>query len=138
MLCLYVARRLEGVRWGELGARLVLLFGSALRRENPRDVDLVVFADPGSDGEEVALRVMEAVEEAADAEADVYVVDDPGDANCFLLHEALRTGVLLYQDEVGREMLVRAVGICYDFFLSREKLGYTETLLSRVLGNAPR
>ncbi|MGB9705695.1 MAG: hypothetical protein ACPL3C_09615, partial [Pyrobaculum sp.] len=82
MLCLYVARRLEGVRWGELGARLVLLFGSALRRENPRDVDLVVFADPGSDGEEVALRVMEAVEEAADAEADVYVVDDPGDANC--------------------------------------------------------
>jgi hypothetical protein len=98
----------------------------------------VVFADPGSDGEEVALRVMEAVEEAAGAEADVYVVDDPGDVNCFLLHEALRTGVLLYQDEVGREMLVRAVGICYDFFLSREKLSYTETLLSRVLGNAPR
>ncbi|MGC8584219.1 MAG: hypothetical protein ACP5MH_10935 [Thermoproteus sp.] len=133
-----MARRLEGVRWGELGARLVLLFGSALRRENPRDVDLVVFADPGSDGEEVALRVMEAVEEAAGAEADVYVVDDPGDVNCFLLYEALRTGALLYQDEAGREMLVRAVGICYDFFLSREKLGYTETLLSRVLGNAPR
>lgn len=127
----------RGSEVGGLGARLVLLFGSALWRENPRDVDLAIFVDPGSDGEVVALRVMEAVEEAAGAEADVYVVYDPGDVNRFLLHEALRTGVLLHQDEVGREMLIRAVGICY-FFLSREKLGYTETLLRRVVGNAPR
>lgn len=70
-----------------------------------------------------------AVEERVGLGADVYVVKDPGAANCILLHEALKSGLILYSDERGREMLVKAVNMCYDFFITREKLRYTETVM---------
>ena len=128
MLCL-----LRRVDWGVLGARLVILFGSALRSSSPRDVDLVVFADEGL-GDEVGLRVLEEVERVVGREADVYVVADVDDVNCFLLLEALRSGVVVYRDSRGLDMLVRVVGICNDFIMSRRKVRYTETLVGRVLG----
>jgi len=55
----------------------------------------------------------------------------------FLLLEALRGGVIVHRDVVGLERLVFAVGMCNDFMISRRKLGYTETLVGRVLGHAP-
>jgi predicted nucleotidyltransferase len=131
-----VLERLRRIDWGSTGAELVVVHGSvAAGRARPRDVDLIVFAEPGR-GDEAALKVMEAVEEAVDLEADVYVVEDPSEANCFLLLEALRRGVIVFQTPRGREKLVRAVNICYDFMLSRRKLNYTDTLVARVLGNA--
>lgn len=47
---------------------------------------------------------------------------DPGDANCFLLHEALKNGLILYSDERGGD--VNEGCMRYD---SREELKYTET-----------
>jgi len=132
-----VLDRLRRVDWRGTGAKLVVVHGSLVSgRSRPRDVDLVVFAEPGS-GDEVALKVMEAVERVTGLEADVYIVEDPGDANCFLLLEALRRGVIVFQTPEGREKLVRAINICYDFILSRRKLRYTDTLVSRVLEHAP-
>ena len=69
------------------------------------------------------------MEERVGLGADVYVVKDPGAANCILLHEALKSGLILYSDERGREMSVKAVNMCYDFFITREKLRYTETVM---------
>jgi len=77
------------------------------------------------------------VENAVGLEADVYVVGDVSNVNCFLLLEALRGGVIVYRDVVGLERLVFAVGVCNDFMISRKKLGYTETLVGRVLKHAP-
>ncbi|MGC8983375.1 MAG: hypothetical protein ACP5KA_06485 [Desulfurococcaceae archaeon] len=127
---------LKGVDWRGLGVELVVLHGSALRSEAPRDLDLVAILREGVDEDEVALRVMELAEELLGLEADLYVVKDPGEANCFLLWEALSHGVIVYQEPAGREKLVRAINMCYDFMLSREKLGYTETLVKRVAKNA--
>ncbi|ABP50680.1 MULTISPECIES: hypothetical protein [Pyrobaculum] len=127
-----LVKALGQIKWGELGACLVVLHGSALRRANPRDVDLFIFVK--GDEEEAALRAMEAVEAAAGIEADVYVASDVGNVNCFLLLEALRSGVILYKGSEGVDMLVKAVGICNDFMISRRKVKYTETLVERALG----
>ncbi len=127
---------LKGIDWARLGVLLVIVHGSVVRGAlRPRDVDLVVFAEDGE--EEIALKVMEAVEEVLGLEADVYVVTDPGNVNCFLLLEALAHGVIVYQEPRGRIQLVYAVGLCNDFMISRKKVRYTETMVKRVLGNAP-
>lgn len=128
---------LRRVEWGRLGVRLAVVFGSILRSPRARDVDVLVFVDEGVDEDEAALRVMEAVENAVGLEADVYVVGDVSSVNCFLLLEALRSGVIVYRDVVGLERLVFAVDMCNDFMISRRKLGYTETLVGRVLRHAP-
>ncbi|MDT7890135.1 MAG: hypothetical protein RQ885_14330 [Desulfurococcales archaeon] len=44
--------------------------------------------------------------------------------------------MIIYQDPVGREKLVKAVNICYDFLLSRKKLRYTESLVKSVIRGA--
>ena len=129
---------LARIDWRGLGARLVILHGSALRKQNPRDVDLVVFIDRGPDPDEAAIRVAEAVELATGLEADVYVVDDVDSANCFLLLEAVRTGRIIYRDPDGLTMLVRAVGICNDYMITRRKVGYTEALIRAVLHSDTR
>jgi len=53
---------LRRVEWGRLGVRLAVVFGSILRSPRARDVDVLVFVDEGVDEDEIALRVMEAVE----------------------------------------------------------------------------
>ncbi|MDK6028928.1 hypothetical protein QPL79_06090 [Ignisphaera sp. 4213-co] len=133
---LVVVDTLRSVDWIGLGVELLILHGSVLRSETPRDIDLVAIVSDNVDEDDVALRIMEFVESRFGLEADVYIVKDPGDANCFLLWEALRNGVIVYQKSVGREKLVKAINICYDFMLSREKLGYTETLVKRVMRDA--
>ncbi len=95
----------------------------------PGDVDLVVFVGSDVGVDDVVLRIMEVVEERVGLEADVYLISDPSRANCFLVWEALRHGRIIYQDGIGRELLVRAINVCYDFMLSRIKLNYTETLV---------
>lgn len=85
---------------GELGVRLALVHGSALRSERPRDVDVVVYTD--LDPEEVALRVTEAVERTVRVEADVYAFSDVNEIDCFLL-SAVKNGVLLYRDAGGNQ-----------------------------------
>ena len=132
-----VVAKLKAIDWRSLGARLVLVHGSLLRGRGFRDIDLVVFVDRGTDADDAALRVMEAVERATGFEADVYVVNDIDSINCFLLLEALRRGVILYQEASGRDMLVKSIGICVDFMISRRKLKYTETLVRGILRNAP-
>jgi len=127
-----VLKLLREISWGELGVRLALVHGSALRSERPRDVDIVVHTD--LDPEEVALRVTEAVERAVGVEADVYVFSDVNEVNCFLLLSAVKNGVLLYRDAVGIETLVKAVNLCNDFMISRRKVKYTETLVECVRG----
>jgi len=62
---------------------VAVVFGSILRSARARDVDVLVFVDEGVDEDEVALRVMEAVENAVGLEADVYVVGDVSSVNCF-------------------------------------------------------
>ena len=124
---------LRSVDWSEFGVELLILHGSVLRSDAPRDLDLVAVISDGFDENDVAIRVMEFVENKFGLVADVYIIKDPGDINCFLLWEALRHGVIVYQNPAGREKLVRAINICYDFMLSREKLGYTETLVNRVM-----
>ena len=104
-----------------------------MRSDAPRDLDLVAVISDDFDENDVAIRVMEFVENKFGLVADVYIIKDPGDINCFLLWEALRHGVIVYQNPAGREKLVRAINICYDFMLSREKLRYTETLVNRVM-----
>ncbi len=128
-----VVDRLKMLDWHELGVSLALIHGSVLWSSRPRDVDLVVFVRRGFDEDDVAIKVMEAVEITTGLEADVYVISDAASANCFLLLEALRRGVIVYQEPDGRSMLVKAINICNDFMLSRLKLKYTETLLERVL-----
>jgi len=127
---------LRSIRWEDLGVQLLIVHGSALRSDKPRDIDLVAVIDRDMDEDSVALRVMEFVENRLGLETDIYIIRDPGDVDCFLLWEALRHGVIVYQSPAGREKLVRAINICYDFMLSREKLGYTETLVKRVIRNA--
>ena len=95
------------VRQGELGVRLALVHGSALR--GPRARDVVVFVDEGLD--EIALRVMVAVEECTGLEADMYVVGDVASANCFLVLEALRNGAVAYRDVGGAGRLILAVNM---------------------------
>lgn len=129
---------LARIDWRGLGTRLVILHGSALRKQNPRDVDLVVFIDRGPDPDEAAIRVAEAVELATGLEADVYVVDDVDSANCFLLLEAVRTGRIIHSDADGLTMLVRAVGICNDYMITRRRVGYTEALIGAVLRSDTR
>jgi predicted nucleotidyltransferase len=127
---------LKSIRWEELGVQLVVVHGSVLRSDKPRDIDLVAVVGGGEDDDNIALRVMDFIEKRLGLETDIYIIRDPGDVNCFLLWEALRHGVIVYQSPAGREKLVRAINICYDFMLSREKLGYTETLVKRVIRNA--
>jgi len=62
---------------------VAVVFGSILRSARARDVDVLVFVDEGMDEDEVALRVMEAVENAVGLETDVYVVGDVSSVNCF-------------------------------------------------------
>lgn len=57
------AEMLKGIRWDELGTHLVILYGLALRKANPQDIDLFIFVKENE--EEVALKVMEEVERAA-------------------------------------------------------------------------
>lgn len=133
-----VVSQLKSIGWRGLGVRLAILHGSALRSDKFRDVDLIVFADRHVEADDVALRVMEAVESVVGVEADVYVVNDYNEVDCFLLLEALRNGVIPYQEPLGRDMLVKSTGICVDFMISRRKLKYTETLVKKVLGDAPR
>ena len=122
--------KLRAAQWGRTGARLVLLHGSALRREHPRDVDIVAYTD--KDVEEVMLNIMEAVEDAAGLPADVYVFNNFEDLNCTLVLMAAGNGVVLYADEAGRWAFVKALGICNDYLLTREKVKYTETLVERL------
>lgn len=126
----------KNICWEDLGVQLLILHGSVLRSNMPRDLDLLAIIDDVKDEDNVALRIMEFVENRLGLEADIYIVRDPGDVNCFLLWEALRHGVILYQSPAGRDKLVRAINICYDFMLSREKLGYTETLVKQVIKDA--
>ncbi len=127
---------LRSIHWGDLGVQLLIVHGSVLRSNKPRDIDLVAIVGEDEDGDSVALRIMEFIENRLGLDTDIYIIRDPGDINCFLLWEALRHGVIVYQSPAGREKLVRAIDICYDFMLSREKLGYTETLVKRVIRNA--
>ncbi len=132
-----VIANLKAIDWRGLGARLVLVHGSLLHGRGFRDIDLVVFVDRDTDADDAALDIMEAVERATGFEADVYVVNDISNVNCFLLLEAVRKGVILYQEAIGRDMLVKSIGICVDFMISRRKLKYTETLVRGILRNAP-
>ena len=132
----WIVERLRRLPWAGLGVELAVVYGSAVWGRRPRDVDLLVFVGEGVDGEEAAVRVAELVEEAVGLEADVYVVTDESDANCFLLLEAAR-GVIVYQTPRGRWRLVKAVNVCNDFMISRRRVRYTETLVGRVLGGAP-
>jgi len=132
--------RLKRRPWGRVpGLHAVVLHGSLLRggARGPRDVDLVVFAEPGLE-DEAALGAAELAEEAAGLEADVYVVSDPGDADCVLVLEALSRGVVLYADERGREMIVRVAEICSDYLEMKRRLRYTETLVEAVRRRAAR
>lgn len=131
-----VVEVLGSVDWRGLGVRLVIVHGSVLRGRNPRDVDLVVLVGSDVEVDDVVVRIMEVVENSTGIEADVYVIKDPNDVNCFLLWEALRSGVIIYIDAVGREGLIKVINICYDFMLSREKVRYTETLIKQVMGSA--
>lgn len=126
----------KNICWEALGVQLLIIYGSVLRSNMPRDLDLLAIISDVEDEDNVALRIMEFVENRLELEADIYIVRDPGDVNCFLLWEALRHGVIVYQSPAGRDKLVRAINICYDFMLSREKLGYTETLVKRVIRDA--
>ncbi len=132
----YVMDLLRSVHWGDLGVQLLIVHGSFLRSDKPRDIDLVAVVGEGEDEDSAALRIMEFIENKLGLETDIYIIRDPGNVNCFLLWEALRHGVIVYQSPAGREKLIRAINICYDFMLSREKLGYTETLVKRVIKNA--
>ena len=129
---------LREINWQSLGIHLLILHGSALRKNRPRDIDLIIIADPVVDEEDLAIKVMEEVERRTMIEADIYFIKDPNEVNCFLLQEALRNSVIIYQNEIGRKTLITSINICYDFMLSREKLRYTENLVESVLRNAPR
>ncbi len=133
-----VLNALKSIDWRLVGASLVLVHGSALQRSNPRDVDLIVVPSEGIDPEDLAMKVMEIVENVLGLEADVYVLTDPSDANCFLVLEAFGKGIVLHQDPYGREVWVKAVNICNDFMLSRRSVRYTETLIEKVMSSAPR
>lgn len=123
--------RLRQVDWGAVGARLVILHGSALWKASPRDVDLVVYTD--RDVEEVVPDVMEAVENAAGLPADVYVFGDINEINCVLFLQAVANGVLIYSDLRGREVLIRAINLCNDYMIMREKVEFTKKFVSGVL-----
>jgi len=127
----YVEKIFEGVDWAGLGIHLAIIHGSFLRDERPRDVDMILVIDKTYDEDETVIKIMRIVEERTGLEADIYIIQDPAEANCFLIWEALRNGIILYQDPVGREVLVKTINICYDFMLSREKLRYTETMIER-------
>jgi len=128
-----VVELLKRVDWGSLGASLIVIHGSVLWNRNPHDVDIVAIPRRDIDPEELELRLMEVVEKVVGLEADIYVVTDPLNTNCFLFLEALRRGVIIYQDDYGCEMLVKIVSICYDFMLARKTVGYTETLVKQVM-----
>ncbi len=132
-----IVESLKDVDWASLGVNLVIVHGSVLWSRKPNDVDLIIFVDSGVNADDAALRVAEVVERRVGLVADVYAVSDPSNANCFLIWEALRHGMIIYQNDAGRGLLVRTINICYDFMLSRIKLNYTETLVDRVVGNAP-
>ncbi|MCE4613897.1 MAG: hypothetical protein F7C07_08760 [Desulfurococcales archaeon] len=106
---------------GAASGQFFILHGSALRSDKFRDVDLIVFADRHVEADDVALKVMEAIESVAGVEADVYVVNDFNEVDCFLLLEALRNGVIPYQEPLGRDMLVKSTGICVDFMISQRE-----------------
>ena len=128
-----VVELLKRVDWGSLGASLIVIHGSVLWNRNPHDVDIVAIPRRDVDPEELGLRLMEVVEKVVGLEADIYVITDPLDTNCFLFLEALRRGVIIYQDDYGCEMLVKIASICYDFMLARKTVGYTETLVKQVM-----
>ncbi|WP_252901232.1 hypothetical protein [Vulcanisaeta sp. JCM 14467] len=134
--CMDVVEKLRGVDWAGLGVDLVIVHGSVLWSRRPNDVDLVVFISGDTNVDDAVLRIASIVEGRVGLTADIYAVSDPSKANCFLIWEALKHGRIIYQNETGRELLVRTIDVCYDFMLSRIKLNYTETLVDRVMRSA--
>ncbi|AAL63785.1 MULTISPECIES: hypothetical protein [Pyrobaculum] len=126
-----LVEKLRQVDWGAVGARLVILHGSALWKASPRDIDLVIYTD--RDVEEVMLNAMEAVENVAGLPADVYAFGDVNEINCVLFLQAVANGVLIYNDLKGREVLIRAINVCNDYIIMREKVEFTKKFVNGVL-----
>lgn len=127
-----VVEILSSVDWKKLGVLLAVVHGSSLYSSHPKDLDLVIIVGEKF-SEDDEIQVMAEIERVTGIETDIYVVKDPVKANCFLLLEALRKGFIVHQTPEGREVLIKAVNVCNDFMISRRKLGYTKTLVERVL-----
>jgi len=127
-----VVERLRGVDWGRYPVHVAVVHGSALRINNPRDIDvLIVPSRPMSIDEEAEL--MKEIETATGIEADLQIINAE-DPDCVLLQRALETGRILYlSGSEGAWALAKLISLCYDYELMKRKLRYTETVLESAL-----
>ena len=125
----------EHVPWRQLGFRAAIVFGSVARGDpSPGDVDVLLI--PGEKPSlEAEVKVAELIEKLCGLEADIVTID-PGNPDCGLLYIALQEGKTVYIDD-GDGSVTKMIMICYDFMLTKRKLAYTETLVEKVLANAP-
>ncbi len=130
-----VAAKLRDVNWARHGVVYAVLFGSALRGERFRDIDIAVLFD----GVPTLDRVLALVRDIADA-LDVsedrvdLVVLNRDDTPCILVEEALGRGMPVYcRDlELCIEDMARRLEVCWDFEVSYRKLDLLRVAVEAV------
>lgn len=128
-----LVEKLKGVNWGVYGAVYVILFGSALHKDRPRDIDIAVMFSkkPGLDD---IVRLMEGVAEATSYPMEnIDVVPLNYDVPCELFLEIVK-GVPLYVEDLGVyvDEVCRRIMLCYDNSINTRKLRVVETALKVV------
>ena len=122
-------RRLKSIKWGVLGVRYAILFGSVLEAgRKPRDIDIAVrFA--GKPSLDDVVRVMETVAEALGVDmdrVDVAIIDS--DVDCVFLQEVFGKGKIVYvrDREDFASDVARLVKLCDDLLITWRRLGLHE------------
>ncbi len=132
--CPELLEALRRVQWQRHRVVYVVLFGSAARSCNYRNVDIaVLFREPPSLDELLGL-----VSEVADATSlsddkiDVVVLN--WEQPCTLIIESLGKGTPVYYEslEAYLDDVLRRLWVCWDFEISYRKLGLLEAALEAV------
>jgi len=89
----YVEKIFEEVDWAGLGIHLAIIHGSFIRYERPRDVDMILVIDKTYDENETVIKIMRIVEKRTRLEAEIYIIQDPAEANFFLFRRLLETAL---------------------------------------------
>ncbi len=130
-----VAARLRGVDWARHGVVYAVLFGSALRGEKFRDIDIAVLFDSVPTLDRVLALVRDIADVLGVPDDCVYlVVLNRDDTPCILVEEALGKGMLIYCGDLERciEDIVRRLEICWDFEIFYRKLNLLRVAVEAV------
>ena len=126
---------LRSIPWSSLGLDYAILFGSALWKQSPRDVDLAVkfCREPDLDDVGKLLEMLELALGVSSDRIDLVILNWDV-ANCALLREIHCRGLVLYcrDRKVLVDDAVRKLLMCWDLDLLKRKLNLLETALAAL------